>query len=109
MVKPTSLADAAALKHDVAYLFSEDPINSDIRAIIDAGPITLHSTLMRLGLGARTVIDVVSRLFIKRRALDLTGRTDTLGYSDRTLYKILQPNIDALLKPYNLEYRYNGV
>jgi hypothetical protein len=73
-VAPTSYTDAVALQHDIDYLTDKDPIISDLKAIWLADN-TMQGVVMKTGLVARSVVDLLTRPI---GGWKINGRTDTL-------------------------------
>lgn len=57
-VQPRSHNDYVALQHDIDYLSSNEPIISDINAML-RGNNDLDGIALKLGLGARVVADIL--------------------------------------------------
>lgn len=58
-MQPRSPNDFVALQHDIDYLSGNEPILSDINAIM-RGNNSLDGLVLKLGLGARTVADILA-------------------------------------------------
>jgi len=85
-ITPTDPVDALAMQHDLDYLTDEEPIFSDLRAILRSyttpPKFFLKALAMRFGLGLRTLVDALLH------ALDIPNVTH-LNYDLRSLDKEL--------------------
>lgn len=57
-IKPVDYNDLVAQQHDIDYLTDEEPILSDIQAILNSRS-GLNGVALRLGLTIRTVLDIL--------------------------------------------------
>lgn len=92
-VKPTSEVDAIAQLHDIDFLTGDEPIWSDIKAMSrtfgTSNPNSLQATAMRLGLGARSIFDLIEHVFTGSRLSHINVRTDNIPLSDEALRQLL--------------------
>jgi hypothetical protein len=91
-VQPTSYIDSIAREHDIDYLTDEEPIYSDIRAILKTDN-SIQGWAMRLGLTARSLADAVMHLLPFKNFTHINGRSDKLQISTPALVKMLRQKV----------------
>jgi len=103
-IKPTSYADALALRHDLHYIFGMSPVQADLVAISDASKkLSLDSLAMILGLSTRSLIDTIGHLG-GAELLHFNKRSDNLSLSNDDLKKLIIPRANNLMKPFGIQY-----
>lgn len=88
-LRPTSKVDAIALRHDIDYLTNEEPIISDMRAILatfnNSEVLSYQATVMRLGLGLRSAADLLMHMIPVKNPTHINGRTDRMPITNEEL------------------------
>jgi hypothetical protein len=104
-VQPTSRVDEISREHDIDYLdTTAEPIWADIKAVTSLGfDPSVEANAMRLGLGARSLVDAFFDLTLPvvnllpgiklKNPMHINKRTDSTGLSDRALQNLLRQRI----------------
>lgn len=85
---PLSHTDSVAMYHDIDYLSKQEPILSDVKAILRTDN-SLQGWAMRFGLGARSALDALLHILPIPNFTHINGRNDTLNMNDDQLRQYL--------------------
>jgi len=96
-VRPTSQPDSVALQHDIDYLTKEEPIISDLRAIVRSNN-SFQGQIMKAGLMSRSIADAFFHMnpianLLHINPTHINNRTDSLKYTDSELNKRLKDEV----------------
>jgi hypothetical protein len=97
-VQPTTYNDALALRHDIEYLADGEKFTSDLKAISQSD-WSLQGIAMKLGLTARSSLDLLTHVNPLLPNFHPNGRTDKLTGVEtkklqQMLMKLAQPTLD---------------